>query len=41
MAYSEQEKEAALILLEANGGNIKKTARETGMFAPTLRAWRV
>lgn len=40
MAYTEQEKEAALTLLEANRGNLKKTSRETGITTPTLRAWR-
>ena len=40
MAYTEQEKEAALTLLEANRGNLKKTARETGVSLPTLRDWR-
>lgn len=40
MAYTDEEKQAALTLLEANGGNLKRTARETGVTTPTLRAWR-
>ena len=40
MAYTDEERISALITLEANGGNIKKTVRETGVSAPTLRAWK-
>jgi transposase-like protein len=29
-----------MVCLEANGGIIKRTARELGIPAPTLRAWR-
>ncbi|GGI87130.1 hypothetical protein [Deinococcus wulumuqiensis] len=40
MAYSDEQREAFLTILEANAGNIKKTARETGVSAPTLREWQ-
>ena len=32
-------KAAALALLEANGGNLKRTAQELGMSRSTLRSW--
>jgi transposase-like protein len=38
--YTPEQRTAALTTLEANRGNIKKTARETGITPPTLRAWR-
>lgn len=38
--YSDEERAAGLAALEANGGNIRKTARETGIPKSTLIAWR-
>lgn len=38
--YSDGEREAALTTLKANGGNLKKTSRETGISLPTLRDWK-
>lgn len=38
--YTDAEREAALTVLESNGGNLKKTARETGVSLPTLRDWK-
>lgn len=38
--YSDDEKAAALLALEANGGNATKTARETGIPTNTIRSWR-
>ena len=35
-----EEREAAMAVLEANGGNVKKTARETGVSPKTLREWK-
>lgn len=40
MAYTEQEKAHALTVLRAEGGNISRTERITGVTAKTLRAWR-
>ena len=40
MAYTEEQKSAALASLDANGGNVKKTARLTGIPITTLRDWR-
>jgi hypothetical protein len=39
-AYSEQDKAQSLLVLDANGGNIKRTARQIGIPVGTLRAWR-
>lgn len=40
MCRSEDEKSAALAALKANGGNVRKTARELGLPWSTLRSWR-
>jgi predicted transcriptional regulator len=37
--YSDAEKAAALLALQANGGNITKTAREVGIPASTIKEW--
>jgi len=39
-SYSDQEKAALLLALEANGGNLAKTERETGVPLETIRDWR-
>lgn len=39
MAFGESVKLKALALLKANGGNISKTARETGVNRATISAW--
>jgi lambda repressor-like predicted transcriptional regulator len=39
-AYSNDEKAEILAALDANGGNLKRTARETGLPINTLRRWR-
>lgn len=38
--YTDQDREAVLTVLKANGGNLKKTSRETGVSLPTLRDWK-
>lgn len=38
--YSTEQKIAVLATLAANGGNVSRTARETGVDRMTLRAWR-
>lgn len=38
--YSEADRAVALALLDANGGNLKRTAREFGVPVDTLRYWR-
>lgn len=38
--YTDAEREATLTVLKANGGNLKKTSRETGVSLPTLREWK-
>lgn len=38
--YTEAQKVKVLATLAANGGNVSKTARETGVDRVTLRAWR-
>lgn len=40
MCHSEDEKAAALAALKANGGKLRKTARETGIPVATLSGWR-
>ena len=40
MAYTSDDKAAALAALEANDGNLRRTARETGIGDATLRRWR-
>lgn len=37
--YTDAEKAEALVALEANGGNVKGTARALGIPEPTLRLW--
>jgi transposase-like protein len=37
--YSEQDKARAYVVLTANGGNIKRTARDTGLPESTVRNW--
>jgi hypothetical protein len=39
-AYSDQEKAGFLLALEANGGNLSATERETGVPISTLASWR-
>ena len=39
-SYSAEDHDAALLALAVNAGNIRRTARELGMPAPTLRQWR-
>ena len=39
MAYTSDDKAAALAALESNGGNVAKTAEELGMSRTTLRRW--
>jgi transposase-like protein len=38
-SYSEDDRAAALAALLANGGNLKRTARDTGVPESTLRKW--
>jgi len=38
--YTEHDKAVALAALEANGGNVSATVRETGVPSATLRLWR-
>lgn len=38
--YSDEDKAIALVALKANGGNLSKTARETGFPLSTIRNWR-
>lgn len=40
MTYDDAAKAKAYVVLTANDGNIKRTARETGIPESTLRAWR-
>lgn len=37
--YSDEDRATALAALEANGGNVIRTARETGIPRGTLRSW--
>lgn len=37
--YSDAEKAAALLALQANGGNLKQTAKQTAIPYSTLKAW--
>lgn len=39
-SYSIEDKAKALAVLNSNGGNVKRTARELGIPANTLRDWR-
>lgn len=38
--YSDEQRAAVLAALDANGGNLSKTARDTGVPKSTLIAWR-
>lgn len=38
--YSEQDKVRVYVVLTANNGNIKRTARETGISESTVRNWK-
>lgn len=38
--YAERDRAAALAALEANGGNLSRTATQLGMSTSTLRRWR-
>jgi transposase-like protein len=38
--YTDADKARIKILLDANAGNIKRTARETGVAIATIRSWR-
>lgn len=40
VSYSDNDKAAALLALESNGGNLKRTSRETGIPLTTIRNWR-
>lgn len=40
MAYNREQREDVLAVLAANGGNVKRTARETGVDEHTIRDWR-
>lgn len=40
MAYSEKRIAETLAVLKANGGNVSRTSRETGVPRGTLRGWR-
>jgi hypothetical protein len=39
-SYSDQRKAEALAVLTANGGNLSRTARDTGVPISTLQLWR-
>lgn len=39
-SYSDNDKATVLASLDANGGNLKRTARETGIPVSTVRSWR-
>lgn len=38
--YSDNDKARVYVCLRANGGNIKRTVRDTGVPASTIRHWR-
>lgn len=38
--YSAEDKARAYVVLQANEGNLKRTARDTGIPEPTIRRWR-
>ena len=38
-SYSDNQKAAALLTLETNGGNVARTARETGIPRKTIEEW--
>jgi len=39
-SYTDAERATALAALDANGGNVKRTARDTGISPSTLASWR-
>lgn len=38
--YSAEDKARAYVVLQTNDGNLKRTARDTGIPEPTIRRWR-
>ena len=40
MAYTSDDRAAGIAALQSNGGNLRRTARETGISDVTLRRWR-
>lgn len=38
--YSSEDKARAYVVLQTNEGNLKRTARDTGIPEPTIRRWR-
>jgi transposase-like protein len=38
--YSAEDKARAYVILQTNEGNLKRTARDTGIPEPTIRRWR-
>jgi len=40
LAYSDEDKAQILATLAANGGNVKRTARETGASPAAIRGWK-
>jgi len=40
MAHPDARREEVLALLKANGGNVKRTARESGIPSDTIRYWK-
>jgi hypothetical protein len=38
--YSDEQRAAVLAVLKSNGGNVSRTARETGVPASTIQTWR-
>lgn len=40
MAYTSDDRAAGIAALQSNGGNLRRTARETGISDATLRRWR-
>jgi len=40
VAYTSDDRAAGLAALQSNGGNLRRTARETGISDATLRRWR-
>ncbi len=37
--YSDEQVATALVVLKSNGGNLKRTERQTGVSRTTLRTW--
>ena len=38
-SYSDEQRAEAMAALDANGGNVKRTARETGIPGTTIKGW--